>query len=284
MKRKRIMTWLIVILACYAVWVAGAMVMQRRVLFPRHFTGAASDGKHGQEVHWIESDAARVEMWFFPGQGVDAEHPGPAVIFAHGNAELIHNCVWSDVPNYVRLGVSVALIEYRGYGNSTGSPSQSGITADYVAGYDLIAGRADVDARRIFVHGRSLGGGVVSSLARHRKPAAIVLQSTFTSVTSMAGRLGIPPFAVRDPFDSLAVLKAYAGPVLILHGEHDTIIPADHGRRLAAAAPHAQLALFESNHNDFPLESPGYRQVLERFLGRCGLIGTSARGEEGSAD
>ncbi len=267
------MYWMTVLVVVYTVWLGLGWLIQRRVLFPRHFTAIPKTaGQPGTNIQWIESDRARIEMWFITGNGVDANHPGPVVIFAHGNAELIQQSLWLDAMFYTGRGISVALVEYRGYGNSTGTPSQSGITADYTVAYDRIAKRDDVDPRQIIFHGRSLGGGVVCSLARHRKPAAIVLQSTFTSVKAMAGRFGIPPFAVRDPFDNRAVLKQYDGPVLIMHGEHDSIIPASHGQKLAEATPNAQLELFDSDHNDFPVNSQRYSEVLMEFFTRHGLL------------
>src|SRR5690606_26574574 len=112
---------------------------------------------------------------------------------------------------------------YRGYGRSDGTPTQDGITRDFIAFYDLIAQRPDVDPIRIVFHGRSLGGGAVAALAQHRTPRAMVLESTFTGVPAMAKRFLVPPFLVRDKFDTMGTLRHYEGPSLILHGEHDEV-------------------------------------------------------------
>ena len=102
---------------------------------------------------------------------------------------------------WVNIWVRVLLPEYRGYGRSAGSPSQRAITEDLIAFYDLLARRPEVDAQRVVFHGRSLGGGAVCDLARHRKPAAVILMSTFTSMKRMAPRYLVPGFMVERSSD-----------------------------------------------------------------------------------
>src|SRR5690606_34255575 len=102
----------------------------------------------------------RVEAWLLPGDGVSAERPGPAVVFAHGNAELIDH--WPGaLARYRRLGVSVVLPEYRGYGRSAGRPSESAIRDDLRALHARLSSHPMVDVTRLVYHGRSLGGGAV---------------------------------------------------------------------------------------------------------------------------
>jgi hypothetical protein len=185
------------------------------------------------------------------------------VIFAHGNAEVIDDWATPLRP-YVWRGVSVLIPEFRGYGRSAGRPSQAAITDDFVRFHDRLAAREEVDVRRIVFHGRSLGGGVACALAARRRPAALVLTSTFTSVPALAARVGAPRFLVRDPFDNLAFLRGHAGPVLLMHGRHDSVVPFRHGAALAAAARHARLVPVDSDHNDFPMESP---QVWREIFG-----------------
>jgi fermentation-respiration switch protein FrsA (DUF1100 family) len=116
--------------------------------------------------------------------------------------------------------------------------------------FDQMAKRSEIDAARIIAYGRSLGGGAACALARERRVAALVLESTFTSVRSLARGFGVPGFLVLDPFDNLSALRAYSGPVLIVHGERDEIIPAAHAAELHAAAPQSRLALEPCGHND----------------------------------
>jgi fermentation-respiration switch protein FrsA (DUF1100 family) len=103
----------------------------------------------------------------------------------------------------------------------------------------------------------------VCALARERPLAALVLESTFTSVRSMARALGLPAFLVRDPFDNLETLGAFAGPVLIVHGEHDEMIPVAHARALHQAAKRSRLQLEPGcGHNDCPRPWGALREFL----------------------
>ena len=211
-------------------------------------------------------------MWYIPPPEASAKKPAGAVIFAHGNAELID--YWPTLLQpYRDMNLAVLLVEYRGYGRSAGSPTQQGIVADFVQGYDWLAAREQIDADRIVGHGRSLGAGVVCALSRERPLAALVLQSGFASAGAMAWRAAHPGFLMRDPYDNLAALRAFDGPVLIMHGRHDRIVPPRHADRLHAASPNSRLVYFNSGHNDFPITSTKYWDAVGAFLRQAQIIG-----------
>jgi len=249
-------------------WVIAVLSLQRLMIFPRYLL--QPDPRPGLGVRGlvrltVDSPEGAVEGWLLPGDGVGAGHPGPAVIFAHGNAELIEH--WPEqLEPYRRLGISVLLPEFRGYGRSAGSPSQAAIAEDLVAFYDLLARRPEVDAARIVFHGRSLGGGAVCDLARRRRPAAVILMSTFTSMRRMARRYLVPGFMVRDPFDNLDVVERLDAPLLIVHGRRDSLIPYTHAEALHAAAPSSRLVTYEADHNDCPPDWSVLWRDLTRFL------------------
>src|SRR5262245_44016423 len=122
-----------------------------------------------------------------------------------------------------------------------------------MSAYDWATSQAPIDRQRVIGYGRSLGGGAICALARQRSLAALVLESTFTSVREMAAaRYGVPGFLIRNPFDNLAAVRGFPGPILLLHGEHDDSIPVDHSRRLHAAAPTSELQVVPCGHNDCP--------------------------------
>ena len=262
----------LVLAAIGASFVLGAVILvlfvARWMLFPTYATvpdESVAARIPGLERVWIDSPQGRVEAWFLPGQGVSAQAPGPAVFFAHGNAELIEH--WpGQMSHYRRQGVSVLLAEYRGYGRSAGSPSQAAITEDFIRFYDSLAARPEVDAERIVLHGRSLGGAAVGALAAHRTPAAIILQSTFTRFTDMVAAYFVPAFLVLDPFDTLSVISAYRGPVLVVHGRRDSLIPYSHGQALAEAAPDGRLVTYDSDHNDCPPDWGDFWRQVDDFL------------------
>jgi len=242
--------------------------LQRAIIFPREYAipdPNEAAGVDGLEKHWIESDQGRVECWYLPATDQQA-----VVMFAHGNAELIDYWPQALQP-YRNMGVGVWLGEYRGYGRSAGTPSQARITDDFVAMYDALAARADVDSERIIFHGRSLGGGVVSQLARHRPPAAMILESTFTSIAAMAAQFMMPRGLVADPFDTEAVLRDLDVDLLLFHGRQDSVVPYQHAEKLASIAPRAQLVAYDADHNNFPPDPKAYWAEIERFLTTCGL-------------
>lgn len=248
--------------------------VQRKMLFPAYMTQA--DPRAGANVRGLErlevgGGGGVVEAWFLPGDGVSAEHPGPVVLFAHGNGELID--YWPDqLQAYRRMGVSVLLPEYRGYGRSAGSPSEDAITEDFVAFYDQLVARADVDAARIVFHGRSLGGGAVCALARHRAPAALILMSTFTSVTDIAREaFYAPAFLIRDGFDNASIVAELDVPILVVHGRRDGVIPPAHAERNAAAAG-VEVVWYDAGHNDCPSDWPDYFRRAERFFRGAAIL------------
>lgn len=252
---------------CYVLYGVVLSFLQRSILFPRHVVQVPADGGRdvpGLDRWWLDTPEGRVEAWYLVGEGRTAESPGPAVIFAHGNGEAID--FWpAALSRYRAMGVSVLLPEYRGYGRSAGEPSQEAITADYVAFYDRLVKRPEVDAKKIVFHGRSLGGGVVGALAAERPCAAMVLESTFLSIRSFAQQFLLPGFLVADPFDTESVVRTLDVPILIFHGTRDNVVPYHHGETLSRVAKNAQLVTFDCGHNDVPADER-YWGPLESFV------------------
>jgi uncharacterized protein len=177
----------------------------------------------------------------------------PVAVFFHGNGESAAQ----NGPLGTALaaaGVDAVLVEYRGYGGMPGRPSEAGLVADGTA--VLAALRADgVPPQRTVLVGRSLGTGVAVELARRSPPALLVLVSPYTSFADL-GRGLVGPFApllVADRFDNLSKIGALAGPVTILHGTRDEVVPFRMGERLAAAGTDVRFIPLEGRgHNDIP--------------------------------
>jgi pimeloyl-ACP methyl ester carboxylesterase len=264
---------MIVLAIALAAAAAGAACVlltaaQRALLFPGSSAvlGAAEMARFGGRGVWLEHAGGRSEAWLLPPLRA-SDTPGALLVYAHGNGELIDHWIGAfEAPR--RLGVSVLLVEYPGYGRSPGRTTQASVEAAMRAAYDFAVAEPGVDPRRIVAYGRSLGGGAACALAREREVAALVLESSFTSIRDMARELRMPGFLVRDPFDNVAVLRAFRGPVLLLHGERDEVIPVEHAVRLRAAAPGAELHVLPCGHND--CERPW--ALIERFLAANGLI------------
>lgn len=254
---------MIYVLVALALFVGSVLLAQRWVVFPRFAVGTPPPNTPSlpHERLRMQTPAGTVEAIFRPGHGVGEDRPGPLVIFAHGNGERIEHNADAMQP-YVEAGISVLLPEYRGYGQSAGSPSQRAIVRDFVAWRQRIVQRPEVDADRLIYHGRSLGGGVAAQLAQRHPPRGLILESTFTSIKAMAAKFLVPPFLVRDPFDTLRVIRSYEAPILVMHGRDDEAIPVSHAERLADAAPEAELVTFAGGHNDPPPGEPYWAAVF----------------------
>lgn len=244
----------VTLLAVYVGWGAFACANQQRMIFPgvdlpRQATPGPTDPAV-QQVWLTSPDGVRVEGWYQPGRGRTAAAPGPALMFFHGNYDLVDR-VWSGQRGYPDLGISVLVMEYRGYGRVKGAPSQEAIVADALMFRDWLAGRPEVDGRRIIYQGLSLGGGVAAALAERQPPAALILECTFTSMEAMAARYLLPGFLVEHPFRTEQVLARLDVPVLIFHGRHDAVIPVSHGRRLHAAAPRSRYVELNCGHHNY---------------------------------
>lgn len=262
-------------LALYAGYCALLFLIQRQVVFPRHLIATPLGGSPpvGVERVALPLAAGEVEAWYIVA--APNARPGPAIVFGHGNGELIDDWAGPWQP-LARRGIGVLLVEYPGYGRSRGRPSQASVTRAFVAAHDWLASRPEVDRTRIVGVGRSLGGGAVCQLAQRRPLAALVLMSTFTSARALAGRFLAPGFLVRDPFDNLAVVRRFDGPVLVVHGRHDDIIPPAHGERLAAAAAQGRRITYACRHNDCPPDWDRFVQELHTFLRAAGMMSRGA--------
>ena len=250
----------------YALLVAlgyGALAcsLQRRVLYPRPPVprGSPVEGRSDVRAAWVGPERT-TEVWLLAPR---ASGPAPYLVFTHGNGELIDD--WVDAFAVPRAwGLGVMLVEYPGYGRSRGTPSERSIREAVLAAYDFLVRQPDVDPGRIVVHGRSLGGGPACALARERPVAALILESTFTSLRPFFRPYGLVGPLVLDPFDNVETVEQFQGPILVLHGEHDEVIPVAHGRELASRARSANLHVLDCGHNDCPRPWTLVRAFLER--------------------
>ncbi len=264
------MSWLLLPFAAWLVWAALLFFGQRRMLFPG-LRARALDARafRAAEPHRIAVPGGEVEAWWLPA-APGGPRPGPAVLFFHGNFELVDE--WVGSFGALRdAGIGVLLVEYPGYGRSTGVATQASVTQAAVSAWDLVAAkRGEVDPARIVALGRSVGGGPASALSLQRPLAALVLSSAFTGIRAYARRYGMPPFLVKNPFDNEAAVRAFPGPVLVQHGTRDGTVPFRHGERLAAVAHDARFIRYECGHNDCPWERM-LADMLD-FLGSAGVL------------
>lgn len=226
-------------------------------------------GVQGEDVEPITADGVRLHGWWF-GSGPGA----PVVLFLHGNAGHLGDRT-PIVAGLVERGLSVLIIDYRGYGRSEGAPTLGGVVVDARAGYDLAVARAGSEAR-VAIYGRSLGGAVAAQLAREAGAGALVLESTFTSLRDAAASSYsyFPDFLfvrLGGILDTRAAVAETDVPVLVVHGTRDEFFPTTMARRLheAARGPAEWFEIPGARHNDtFIIGGDAYYDRLAAFIRR----------------
>jgi uncharacterized protein len=262
----------------YALFLGALFFAQNSILYPGVKTRVASTPPQvpGIEILHLPTAAGNVEAMFLPATDTDSRAPKPALIFGHGNGEVTDDWV-SALDSFRERGIGVLLVEYPGYGRSGGSPSEAGIRMAMDAGYDKIAADKRVDATRIFGFGQSLGGGAICLLAKDRPLRALILQSTFPSLDIFAKTYGAPAFLLHDHFESIRTVAEFSGPILVIHGRQDRLIPWQEGRRLAAASPHSTFKLYECGHGCWDPERFHFWQDAEPLLHAAGILQARAQ-------
>ena len=208
-----------------------------------------------QHLWLTASDGVRTEAWWMPSsQSAGPLWPATILTF-HGNAGTMADRLdWCR--EALARGASVLAVEYRGYGNSDGRPSEDGLRRDALVAFERARELAAEQAGPLLVHGRSLGGAVAIGLAAEVSPDGLVAESTFTSIAEMAVLTAIP-FAARLAtyrFESIVSLPQVAAPVFLVHGRTDELIPFAMGEALrdarqSAGVPVHFLEVTGGEHN-----------------------------------
>lgn len=255
----------------YGLIVAFVYAMQGRMLYLPNMPGrelAATPQNIGMayEDLWLDTDdGVRIHGWFVPGTG-----PG-VLLFFHGNAGNISHRL-DSIRQFHGLGLSVLIIDYRGYGQSQGRTTEQGTYRDAHAAWRYLTGVRGVEASDIVLFGRSLGASVASRLAAEQQPGALIVESSFTSVPEIAQELypWLPArwlsrlkHATRDH------VRRVRCPVMVIHSRDDDIIPFAHGEAIFQAANEPRTLLeIRGTHNDaFLRDEENYLAGLRRFLG-----------------
>ena len=254
----------------YAVLLALVFWFQSHlVYFPnmgRELAGTPRDAGLEYEEVWLDTtDGERLHGWFVP----TPQARGTVLLF-HGNAGNISHRI-----DYLimlrRLGYSSFIVEYRGYGQSSGAPSEPGTYRDAEAAWRYLTETRGIAPARLAILGESLGAAVAAWLAAEREPGALVLASAFTSVPDLGAE--VYPFLPvrllsRFRYDTRSALARVRAPVLVAHSPHDEIVPYRHGRALfdAAREPKAFLDLRGGHNEGFLFGDAAWVRALGAFL------------------
>lgn len=222
------------------------------VFFPDSFmVGTPADlGLAYEDVFFEAEDRITLHGWYVPHAGSAA-----TVLWFHGNAGNISHRLENLALVHKLVGVNIFIFDYREYGRSEGEISKAGTFRDAFAAFEYLGKRGDLDPSRIILFGRSLGTALATAVAAERACSGVILESAFTSTDDVM-RMYFPFFPPLPPgtvkYDTLSLIGKVRAPKLIVHGEHDEIIPLAMGKRVyeAAREPKEFYLIRGASHND----------------------------------
>ena len=278
--RRVALGFVTVILSVYVAVLILLFVLQRQLLFPAGVEPPSLEraGLVGlmEPVKIVTADGLTLLSWYHRPPTADA----PLVVLFHGNGGTIEIRA-AKAKAYIDAGFGVLLVEYRGYGGNSGSPSEAGLYADGRAALAFAAAQGVASNRWILI-GESLGTGVAVQMAVEHHVSALVLEAPYTSVPDVA-QSDFPWFPVwwlvRDRFDSADKIARIGVPLFVLHGERDEVIPVRFGRVLFAAATQPKQALWLPNAGHDALGLYAVDDAVLDFLRRVGVAPSRANAE-----
>lgn len=265
---KALIPVILVLAGGYGALTTLMYLLQERLLFhpTRNIVASPADVDLSfEDVQFSTSDGESLHGWWVPHIEAFA-----TILFFHGNTGNISGRI-DIIEKLHGMGVNVFIFDYRGYGLSTGAPSEEGIYKDTEAAFQYLVKERKIPASDIVIHGRSLGGGPAAWLGERVRAAALILEATFTSIPD-AGSHHYPFLPVRllanIEFDNLARVARCRCPVLIIHSPQDDVIPFAQAERLFAAAkdPKVFLELSGAHNEGHAVSGHRYLAGVNAFL------------------
>ncbi len=245
------------LIALYALACLFLYIKQRSILY--YPTPENADTR--AEALWLKTPEAKLKVWVLNKQDFDQEKP--AILYFGGNAEAVEN----SIPEFTQMfsDFTIYLTNYRGYGGSSGKPTEAGLFSDALAIYD----RLTAQHSSLSVIGRSLGSGVASYLAANRKVLKLVLITPYDSISRVA-QSHYPVFPVKwllkDQFDSTRYAPTISSQILVLYAQQDQVIPMGHTKNLLTYLPAAKSHMKKNaTHNDISTNI-AYQKLLVDFF------------------
>ena len=272
---RALLSLLYIVAGTYVGLIIVLYFYQTRMVFLAHVPGRVLEvtpeaiGLPFESVTIATEDGEKIHGWY-----VFARKDGTSkgvVLFFHGNAGNISHRL-DSIANFTRMGVDVLIIDYRGYGQSSGKPSEQGVYADARAAWRFLTEERAIAPENIIVFGRSLGSVAAASLVERFEPAGLILESSFPSAVEMAQELYwfLPArLFVRLEFPVRDFVRKPSCPVLVIHSRDDEIVPFRMGQAVfdSVGTPDKQLLEIRGGHNTgFILSEALYLPPLEKFI------------------
>ena len=263
-------------IAGYAAFCALVYFMQPGMIFYPNIPGRElvtspkNMGLDYEDVELVTEDNIKLHGWFIPANKDLVIQKQATVLFFHGNAGNISHRM-DSIRQFHKMGLNVFIIDYRGYGQSTGKTTEAGTYKDAESAWHYLTVTRSIKENEIIIFGRSLGGSIGAWLATRHTPVALIIESSFSSALSMGQRF-YPYLPLRllsrYRYDTKEYIKKTHCPVLVAHSRNDEIIPYDEGRNIFNAAPEPKQFLeMQGGHNDgFIISGSSYVNALESFI------------------
>ncbi len=227
---------------------------------------------YGERIELRMKDGTQLVGWYLPPLRRPSPPSAAALLWFYGNGETIA-AIWPIIRDFRPPHAALLVLDYPGYGGSGGRATEAGMYEAADLAYDALRGRPDVDPRRMYVYGRSLGTAAATHLAATHEVAGLILESPYTSARGMAARHYriFPTAIVRLRLDNIGRMPRIHCPVLIFHGTADMLVPMKMGQDVAAAASRGgavEFVMIEgSGHNDtYDMGGKAYRDKLASFV------------------
>jgi uncharacterized protein len=269
--RKRLIGLTVLLVLAGSAFVYGLRSLEAAMTFRPSRMSATQVIPAKAENVWLNSrDGTRLNGWFFPSQ---TKPEVATIVFFHGNGGNISNIGWL-AERFASHGFNVLIFDYRGYGLSDGvAANESDLYADGDAAVDFVMNKKGIRSEQIVLYGHSLGTAIVSDVASRRAVGAVVLESGFSSASSVATSAlpWLPRFLHvlgKNRFESARKLKNVKCPILIAHGDPDGTIPTNEAHLLYAAAnePKTLLIVPGAGHVVFGSAGKEYLDQVEQFM------------------
>lgn len=214
---------------------------------------------NSEELFLNATDGEEINALFYPGSKKEV------ILYFHGNAGDLSN--WQYISeDFTNLGYNFLIIDYRGYGKSSGIITEKGLYADAEAAYQFLVHEKGFHPDEVIIYGRSIGTGVAVELASRHIVKGLILEAPYTSLKKLANEkmpFLLPSLFLRFHFDNIGKINSVKSPVLFIHGAKDTLIPPSHTDKLHEhfGGKKKKVIIQNGSHNDLN-DFTEYHEVL----------------------